>query len=216
MNEWAQVTSVLLGSWPSQVATWGREAIASYIAELQARGVSPDAAIVAIRSSSSAFPPSAGGLAELARRDPHGPSWPEAERLIFGCGGVLAARTPVQKGWWALGERAALDDEAARERAAGLHPLIGAFVQSQGLRRLRRLDLEDAEFGEVRRRALAHEWEAFCECTDRREIAAVLRRRVGGGLRSLDPAAALPAGLEPAATSGGSSSEVNSIERSNR
>lgn len=190
---WAQVTQVLLGSWPSQVATWGREGIAAYVAELQARGVSAAAAIVAVRSSSSAFPPSAGELAELARRDPDDPLWPEVQQLIFGRGGVLAARTQVRKGWWEPGERDALDDEEASKRAASLHPLIAAFVESQGVERLRRLDLADPEFGEARRRTLAREWEEFCDVTERREIAAVVRRRVGGGLRSLNPAGSLPA-----------------------
>jgi hypothetical protein len=79
-TDWKPVATALLGSWPSQVASWGREALAAYVAELEARGVRPEAALVAIRScpAEQKFPPSAPELAALARRDPSRPTFDEA------------------------------------------------------------------------------------------------------------------------------------------
>ncbi len=62
-DDWRGVARVLLGSWPSQVASWGREGLAGYITELQARGVSAAETIAAIRSSNTPFPPAAGEIA---------------------------------------------------------------------------------------------------------------------------------------------------------
>ena len=47
---WSRVARALLGRWPNQVAQWGEEGIAAYIEELQADGLTPDVALVALRS----------------------------------------------------------------------------------------------------------------------------------------------------------------------
>lgn len=69
MTDWRPVAQALLGSWPQQVTSWGREGLAAYLAELEARGISPEAALQAIRSwpAGSDFPPSAPNLAARAR-----------------------------------------------------------------------------------------------------------------------------------------------------
>src|SRR5690242_13937852 len=92
------VTTALLGTWPQHVAKWGDQGIAAYLAELAARDVTPDSAIVAIRScpASQTYPPSAAELAALAHRDPSTPTFIEMVRLVFGSRGVLAAgRRPL-------------------------------------------------------------------------------------------------------------------------
>ncbi len=189
---WQPVATALLGSWPSQVASWGREALAAYVAEISARGITPDQALNAIRMwpAGSDFPPSAPNLAAAARRDPSKPTFDEAVTLIFGRGGVLRARTPVRKASWEFGERDRLDAEAMLQRAGTMHPLIGAFIRAQGLERLRDLDLEDPQWGGARRANLRDDWQEFAEAHEGREVAALLAPR-RGELDSFDPLAAL-------------------------
>ena len=90
-QDWKPFTLALIGSWPSQVNSGGRETIAAYVAELEARGVSPDAALVAIRSSDGEFPPSAGKLAAAARTDPSAPTFDELLGGLYAPGGVVRA-----------------------------------------------------------------------------------------------------------------------------
>lgn len=65
---WDNVAEVLLGRWPSQVASWGREAIAAYIHELQASDLTPSGAISSLRADTGQFPPAVGIVAKRARR----------------------------------------------------------------------------------------------------------------------------------------------------
>jgi hypothetical protein len=190
VTDWKAAAAALLGSWPSLVASWGREAIQAYVVELEARGVTPDQALEAIRTTDATFPPSAGEIAQLARRDPAEPTFAEACTLIFGRGGVLRARTGIRKASWEEGERDRLNDEAAWQCAGRMHPLIGAFVRSQGLDRLKRLNLDDPEYGGARRKQLADDWEAFAEAHETRDIAALLAGR-RGELARFDPLRAL-------------------------
>jgi hypothetical protein len=200
------VTNALLGSWPSQVAQWGREGIAAYLSELAARDITPDQALVAIRAcpAGQKWPPSAPELAGLVRRDAAIPTGPEALELIFGRGGVLSARTPIRKGSWNAGERDAANKQAMTERAAGMHPLIGAFIEREGgLERLVRLDLDDLEYGEVRRHQLVMSWhEHVSACADR-ELSAIAAGRRNEGLQRLDPLAALRLAAPVAEITGG-------------
>jgi len=173
MSDWADVGRVLLGSWPSQVAGWGREAIAAYVAELAARGITPDAAICAIRMSESPFPPSAGDLQQAARRD-H--SAPTCEEML-----VLVRRAAKRDG---------RDDEALA------HPLVASFVTRYGWDRLRLLPIDDPERGGLHRRDLQGAWDRHVEAFDGRELAALASGRPDG-LRQLDPLHAL--GVNPKA-----------------
>jgi hypothetical protein len=136
--------------------------------------------------------PAVSALVAEIRRDASKPTWSEACTLIFGRGGVLRARTHVRKASWDAGERDRLNDEAAWLRAGELHPLIGAFVRSQGLDRLRSLNLEDEEWGGARRTLLAEEWETFAEANEARDVAALAAGR-RGELGRFDPLRALPA-----------------------
>jgi len=69
MPDERDVARALLGSWPGTVSAWGREGIAAYLSELEARGAHPEAVLLAIRSWPPAeFPPSAPSLARAAVR----------------------------------------------------------------------------------------------------------------------------------------------------
>lgn len=168
MTDWKAVGTALLGSWPSQVASWGREAIAAYVAELEARGMTPDTAIEAIRSSTERFPPGAGELAQAARRDPERPTFAECLQQLYGPGGLFGFK------------RAGVE----------VSPWVQAFAASYGRERLRLLEIDHDAYGGAVRRDLERAYAAFLEATEGRELAQLVapRRRTLG---RFDPAAAL-------------------------
>ena len=175
MNEsWTRVARALLGSWPERVASWGAEGIAAYVEELEARGVTADAALVAIRSCSAdqKFPPSAPELAGMARRDPSRPTFDEAYVGIYGPGGILGYK----------------------RAGVVVSPWVTAFVDWYGIDRLRRLEVDHDEYGDLKRAELRRSFEQFLEATDGREVAQIAQRSQRGGLGRLDPLAALDGG----------------------
>ena len=181
-QDWKPFTLGLIGSWPSQVNSWGRETIAAYVAELEARGVSPDAALVAIRSSDGEFPPSAGKLAAAARTDPSAPTFDELLGGLYAPGGVVRAL------WSWTGEKG---ERIARERLEAEHELVRAFVANVSLEWLRNLDPREGqhEFAGADRRKLEASWREFVETADERHVhALVMGGRRGGGLQAVDPA----------------------------
>ncbi|MGD0386956.1 MAG: hypothetical protein ABSB73_12590, partial [Solirubrobacteraceae bacterium] len=123
---WTNIAEALLGSWPDRVSEWGPQAITAYTVELRARGVTAAAALTAIRRCETRFPPSAGQLAALARRDPSTPTATEAYTAIYGPRGVLKARPPYPEGGWAGNELQVARDQLALARADGVSPLLGA------------------------------------------------------------------------------------------
>lgn len=190
-EEQRRVGKALLGSWPGTMATWGREAIAAFVGELEARGLDPDTALRAIRTwpAGSDFPPSAPNLAAAARRDVAAPTSDEIFQLIFGRRGILRARPPYT-GF----VTAETIEEARLARAAEMHPLVAGFVRVQGLRRLSLLEVDDPEYGELRRKELAEAWARFVEAHEGREaeeMAALGAGETRSGLRRLDPLEAL-------------------------
>lgn len=187
------VGRALLGSWPGTVAAWGADAIAAYLAELQARGLSAEGVLIAIRTwpAGTDFPPSAPNLAAAARRDPNAPTFAEMLELVYGRGGVLRAR-PAQRVFAGEAERERAWRAAALERAALMHPLVTGFVASQGVARLRMLPLDDPDYGPIRRKELAAEWAEFVERNEGREVAALVAGR-RGEMGAFDPARALAA-----------------------
>jgi hypothetical protein len=169
VSEWHDVGRVLLGSWPSQVSAWGREAIAAYVLELQERGLTPEAAISALRQWSDKWPPSAGEIVSGALVDPSAPTFDEMLLLV----------------------RRATKAIEPEKYLADQHPLVGSFVAQQGWDRLRTLPVDCPDWGEKTRRELREAWDRHVKAGERREIAALAS---GGALRQLDPIAALQLG----------------------
>jgi hypothetical protein len=186
--DWQPVATALVGSWPSQVASWGRDALAAYLAELEAREVTPEQALIAIRScpGEQKFPPSAPELAALARQDPSLPTFTEA--LILVRQALKAWNRPL------LGDYAnEADMLKARDRnvelvAGSVHPRVASFIGSFRLSELQRIvmDLSDDRFGMARRRDLERAWTAHCAAHDGREVAAIASGR-RGELAAFDP-----------------------------
>lgn len=135
--------------------------------------------------------PSVSEIVAAIGTDPARPSFAEAVQLIYGPGGVLRAR-PAQRTWRDERERRRLTDEAATQRAAGMHPLIGAFVAAQGLDHLRATNLEDPEWGPARRAAMQREFVEFAGRVDDRQAAALaIGAPAREGLHRFNPLAAL-------------------------
>jgi hypothetical protein len=203
-DEQRTIARALLGSWPGTIPGWGKDAFAAFLAELQARNLTAEQVLVAVRSwpAGSDFPPSAPNLAAAARRDPGVPTASEMITLIFGRGGVLSARTKIRKASWEMGERDAADQDAMRERLADMHPIVASFVDREGLERLRGLNLEDVEYGGARRRMLEQRWGEHLEAVESREVAVLTSSR-RGEMAKLDPLAALHVRRPVAALNGG-------------
>lgn len=192
MSTEQDVARALLGTWPTQVNGWGKEGIAAYIHELQARGIDPDAALIAIRTydPDADFPPSAAKLAQQARKDPSRPTAEEAIRLVQH---ILAARTKEWRTIWRGDDRAKADEWAMIERAEESHPLVAAFVANQGLSRLRALDLSDGAEPWDRKR-FVEAWEAFVQASEGRAVASLVAGRGSGELGRLEPLSVIAGG----------------------
>lgn len=137
--------------------------------------------------------PSVSEFLAAARADPGRPTFAEAYQLIFGPRGILRARPAGRQAFADAGEQRRAETEAAVARAAELHPLVGGFVRSQGLPLLRRLPIDDPEWGHKHRGDLERAWGAFVAAHDGREVAALAAGTGREGLRQLDPLA----GLDP-------------------
>ncbi len=189
-TEWDGFCSLLLNGWPGE---FGPENATAYRVLLD--GYSPDElriALTALIARGSRFRPSASELAAEVRRDAGRPTWAEAEQLIFGPRGALAARLPAG-GYDSEAAMEAGRDLAALERAESMHPSVLAFLNRQGVRRLRTLEVACPEYGPVRRRELADDWQQMHDAFDERQIAAIVAAgvRAAGELTRMDPLTAL-------------------------
>lgn len=191
-DEQKGVTRAMLGTWPDTVSTWGREAIAAYVGELEARGLSAEQVLVAIRTfPRGRFAPPVPELYAAARVDASMPTYAEVERLIWGAGGVLRAR-PESRGFWPADELAKARKRAQIDRANELHPCLADFVVNrQTIEKLRTLNFDDPDFGPKRRREFQEEWQEHCRSWERREIVALASGDRRGTLAQLDPLAAI-------------------------
>lgn len=190
---WDAFCALLEEGWPGEFDDTAR---ASWRVLLDA--TPPETAIGALRTlllEGRRFRPSVSELLAATRRDPGRPTFEEAYRLIWGPRGVLRAR-PTS---WGTAETA---NEAAMARAREFHPSIAAFIERQGLDRLRMLDVDSDDYAELRRKELREAWDRFCEAIDGREIAALALTRGTDGPHRFDPLAALDIGTAPALPAG--------------
>lgn len=137
------------------------------------------------------FGPTPGEIVAAIRKDPGAPTFEEAYRLIFGAGGVLRARLPY--------DGPVLDperrrDAAARARMAEIHPLVASFVDRYGQDRLRMLEVDHPDYGDLKRKELREAWDRHCEAMEGREVAALASGR-RDGLRAFDPLTAIGGGV---------------------
>jgi hypothetical protein len=124
-DDWKRVASTLIGSWPAK--TWSAEAVAAYCAELQARGLTPAAAVEALRAAPGDFPPSVGAVAALAERQAQGPapSFAQAQAEIARWLTMLpsaASRQSTRDAWPAFIARLGEHHEVTARFALALGP----------------------------------------------------------------------------------------------
>jgi hypothetical protein len=202
MTDEADVAQALLGTWPTQVAAWGKSGIAAYLAELGGRGVSPEQALVAIRcyDPDADFPPSAAKLAQVARRDPGAPTALEVVSILWAEGGVMHSRAEYPGGGWrGPNARDAADEQARLDEATKHHPRVVAFIEAVGLDALKARDPRGEQYGEANRNWICREWDAFTEKANERGVAQLLAGRHVDPLAALRRAQAAPGRRELAA-----------------
>lgn len=161
-------------------------------------GIPPQAAMKGVRRlllEGHRYRPSVSEVLAAARRDPSVPTFEEMLALVYGPGGVLRARPTVRR-YRDQQERRRLDDQAALDRAASMHPLIASFVARQDLEHLRSLPLVDAggsdrdrDRAHFARKELRDAWDRHVQTADSRQVAALAAGE--RGLHRFDPLAAL-------------------------
>lgn len=141
-------------------------------------GYSADQVMTAVRAlvaSGQVFGPTPGELVSQIRTDPSTPTFDEAYQQLYGPGGVFGFK----------------------RRGVTISPWVEAFVANYGRDRLRLLEVDHDEYGDVKRRELRQSYEQFLEASEGRELAAIAEGRRGGGLRAFDPLSTLPDHSEP-------------------
>lgn len=196
-TEWEAFCALLDEAWPGEFDDAAAGAWRALLA-----GVEPRAAIEALKRlllEGRRFRPSASELLAAVRADPTRPTFDEALVLIG-----RALRADVTGTFKSPASERCARNALALEHAAAAHSLIGAFLQRQGVERLRGLPLSDPTWGEKTRRELREAWDRHIEAFDGREVAALASGRPDE-LRQLDPLAsldvparALPSGSERA------------------
>lgn len=194
LEEWQQLAALLENGWRGG---FDDERSAAYFVFLgRYDAVDVERALHVLVRDGKPFIPAVAEIVQAIEQDPSVPSWPEAYRMIFGPRGVLCARAPRGT---APGERRRFEEQAAIDRAAGLHPLLAPFVAAEGVQRLRMLPVDDPDWGGLERRRLGERWTEFLSRVEgrRRQGLAIEAASVWSlsGPRRLDPAA-LVAGVD--------------------
>lgn len=186
-DTWRAFCLLLEQGWPGEFPEPQRQAWRTLLDD-----ISPVAAVAAVKRLTRAggrFRPSVAELIAEAERDPSVPTFDEAYQLLFGPGGALAAQPP--RGVYAgPAERERARLAAVEDRLRGMHPLVGSFVVRQGESRLRMLPV-DGQHGELVRKDLRAAWVEHVSTLHTRQVATLTLADRAGGLRRLDPLAAL-------------------------
>lgn len=200
-DEWESIALLIEEGWPGEFTDASAAAWRVFLDDYDAERVLTALKVLVARGGR--FRPSVAEVAAEINVDRCVPTFIEAYQLIYGARGVLAAR-PKQSWWDTPAQRERSYEDAARERAAEMHPLIGRFIDRYGVNRLRMLELDDPEFGALRRRELQADYEQLTEALEGRRLEAIAAPRRNGGLARIgDPLEALGIERPAAITSGG-------------
>lgn len=182
-REWTLIAGVLEECWPGE---WTERTGPAY--RLLLDTYSPEAVVtalrkIALRPATFKRRPSAQDILSTLEEDPDRPTF---EMMLEGLGRVLRAR-PVKRVFYAEEEEDRLVSAEEMKRravreASGLaagkeHPLVASFILTR-LDRLALLQLEDPDYGELRRKELREEWDRFVGAREGRE-----RHLLAGGRR---------------------------------
>jgi hypothetical protein len=192
-QEWESICFLVEEWWPPSPAegefdehrrgAW-RLALDGFEADVIAR------AVKALLIAGGKWRPRVAEVVAQIRKDPSKPTFEEAYRLIYGPRGVLRARA-ASGAYPDPASMARAKDAAARDRASGLHPLVALFLDRFDMDRLRMLEVDHPDYGELKRKELREAWDRHCEAFEGREVAALAARR--GEIGRFDPLGALGA-----------------------
>ena len=145
-EQWDAFCALVQASWTGEFNDADRQAWRILLDDVE-----PQQAIVALKrllySGRKFYPrPAVADLMAELRQEPDRPTFAEAYPLVY---------------------KAA----AAQRISPATPPLIAAFVERQGIRRLGQLPLDDPQWGEKHRRDLEAQWDEHVETWDGRQIA---------------------------------------------
>ena len=136
--EWEAFCTLIEEGWPGEFDAPARTAWRVLLAPLTPAQCG--AALSRLNAEGRTFRPNPGEFIVAAWQDPPAPSPLQALAMIYGGSkSAMYAADPVQ-------------------RAYELHPYLGGFVKTYGVERLRRLEINDPDWGERNRRVLEDAW----------------------------------------------------------
>lgn len=191
-DEWESISLLIEEGWPGEFTDAASSAWRVFLDDYNADGVLTALKVLVARGGR--FRPSVAEVAAEINVDRSAPTFVEAYQLIYGVRGVLAARPKGELWWDTPAQRERAYEDAARDCAAEMHPLIGRFINRYGIDRLRMLELGDPEYGAIRRRELQADYEQLAEALEGRRLESIAAPR-RNELAKVDPLASL--GLEP-------------------
>lgn len=192
-QEWNTI-ALLLGhgfKWSEPFGGGHDRAYRTFLADYEAKDIA--AALRKLVAGGQVFGPTPGELVQAIEGSDDRLTFIEAYSAMYDSRPACGGRGLL----WTHGNKEESEHEAQLDRAYEIDPLLGAFVRSYGLERLRLLEVEHEDYGHIRKRELQEAWEQFAEANAHRDAAALVagrRRDLGRGPRGLDPRTALPAG----------------------
>lgn len=196
-DEWAGICLLIEEGWPGEFGDAAEKAWRVLLDDYDAVQVLRAVKLLVTRGGK--FRPSVAEVVAEINYDPSKPTFEEVYRLIFGRGGVLRARVSYAG---PIVDADQKREKAMRARMTEIHPLVASFIDRYGLSRLRTLELDDPDYGELRRKELREAWDRHVDAMDGREAAALVAGR-RDGLRGLDPLAVLASPAKQIGSSGG-------------
>lgn len=204
-DEWAAISMLLDKGFKARVdEPFDETRAAAYFILLGEQ--TADSVMNAIRkliAGGQMFRPMPGEIVQAINGDVSVPTFAEFHTMIYGYDGVMTAgkrgvndlrrRQMLETGstWLDDGQRKREFNQAAQAHADRLHHVVGSFVARYGVRRLQNLEIDDLEYGAIRRRDLEREWAEHVEVSGHRDAASVAAGERRGELGRFDPVAYL-------------------------
>lgn len=196
-DEWNVIEGLLKNAWPGQWTDGTGPSYRLLVGDYPAAAVLESLRVLTRRAAR--FRPSAGEIVSEMHVDAAQPTWDEVYDAIYGSGRLMKVRLPYTGPveYANRGELEAVRDALILEHARAFHPMITAFVEVVTPARLRTLELEDPQYGELRRRELRERWQEFAVTASERMVRGlplVTGGRTAGELKRVDPKGLLGGG----------------------
>lgn len=196
-DEWETIALLIEEGWPGEFTDNAANAWRVLLDGFTAAELLSALKRLALRGGK--FRPSVAEVAGEIQGDVSAPTFPEFQTMIYGPGGVMSAgkkgvnehrrvqMAETGSSWIDQGDSKRAFDHAAQAHADRLHQLVGSFVARYGLARLQNLELDNPEYGMLRRKDLEREWGEHVEISGHRDAAHVASGDRRGELGRFDP-----------------------------